>query len=440
MSSNAVDLSLVVWRCSQENYIREGLAPKNPRGMPHTVTNEDLTVAARPSAERGFWSVAVAITAIVLGANTPLPLLTVYQSQWGFSTALLSIVYALYTVGVVTTVFLVGPLSDEVGRKRVLIPALLVMALGLLTCLLAPNVWVLMAGRVLQGLAVGAGTTTAVAMLGELHSKSRDTAFVALAATVATVAGLAGGPLVAGSLAEFGPAPTVLPYLAALAFVLAMLIAVARAPETVPTHGPLALRPARIHIPPAIAPAFYLATYVELTAYAVAGTFAGLGASFAKVLLGIQGHFAAGLVVALLFLASASGQLLVRRWPMRRAMQVGLLTLVVGLACFASALMWHSGFLFFLSAVILGAGHGFGYLGSQELTDRVAPRQNRAEVFSGFQLGLYVGATVPAVVVGFAAKALGFETATLLFVAVIAALAIVGFIWIRASSLPALQT
>jgi MFS family permease len=296
-----------------------------------------------------------------------------------------------------------------------------------------------MAGRVLQGLAVGAGTTTAVAMLGELHSDSRDHTFVALAATVATVAGLAGGPLVAGSLAEFAPAPTVLPYVAALAFVLVTLIAVARAPETVTSRGPFALRPARIHIPPAIAPAFYLATYVELTAYAVAGTFAGLGASFAKVLLGIQGHFDAGLVVALLFLASATGQLLVRRWPLRRAVQVGLLTLVVGSACFAGAIVARSATLFILSAVIWGAGHGLAYLGSQELTDRIAPRQGRAEVFSGFQLGLYVGATVPAVVVGFATKVLGFETATLIFVVVIAALAVIGFLWIRASPLQALQ-
>ena len=152
------------------------------------MTNEDRTLAARPSVGRGFWSAAVAITAIVLSANTPLPLLTVYQSQWGFSTALLSIVYGLYTVGVVTTVFLVGPMSDHVGRKRILIPSLFLMALGLVTCLLSPNVWVLMGGRVLQGLAVGA---------------------------------------------EFGPAPTVLPYLAALLFVFVTLIAVARAPETV---------------------------------------------------------------------------------------------------------------------------------------------------------------------------------------------------------------
>ncbi len=415
--------------CDSQGTKRMPVIPEDT-AVKETMTGRATPLAARPQAG-AFWSVAAAITSIVLGANTPLPLLTVYQSEWGFSTALLSIVYGLYTVGVVVTVFLVGPLSDTVGRKRILVPALCLMGLGLLTCLFAPNVWVLMAGRVLQGFGVGAGTTTAVAMLGDLHPDPRDHGRVALTATVATVVGLAGGPLVAGSLAEFGPAPTVLPYAVALALIIVSLARVGRAPETVPHPGAFKLKPARIHIPASIAASFYLATFVELVAYAVAGTFAGLGSSFARDLLGIQGHFAAGLVVALVFIASAVGQLSVRGWPLRRAMQTGLVVLLLGLLCFAFSLIDGLGSLFFLSAIVLGVGHGLSYLGSQELTDRVAPKESRAEVFSGFQLGLYIGATVPAVVVGFAANAVGFEVATLAFVAIIAALAVVGLAWIR---------
>jgi hypothetical protein len=52
---------------------------------------------------------------------------------------------------------------------------------------------------------------------------------------------------------------------------------------------------------------------------------------------------------------------------------------------------------------------------------------------------LYVGATVPAVVVGFAAKALGFRSATLSFIAFVAALAVIGLLWIRASRADALR-
>jgi len=384
-------------------------------------------------AETAFWVFAAAITVIVLGANTPLPLLPVYQAAWHLPTSTLTLIYGLYTAGVVAAVFAVGPASDQIGRKRMLLPALGLMGAGLTLCLLAPNAGVLMAARVVQGLAVGAGVTTAVAALGELHPDPRDHGRVALTATVATVIGLAGGPLIAGALAAFSPAPRVTPYLAALALTLAAFAGVAISPETVPHRTPLRLRGASIRIPRAILPPFLLATFVELTAYAVAGTFAGLGASFARDLLGVRSPFAAGLVVALLFLCSAAAQLAGRRLDLTAAMRSGLLILLAGLAVFATAVLTAAAAPFFAAAAILGLGHGLAYLGSQELTDRIAPRDRRAEIFAGFQLGLYAGATLPAIGVGFAARAIGLENATLAFLAIVASLAITGLIWIQSN-------
>ncbi len=69
----------------------------------------------------GFWAVAATISVLALGANTPLPLFTIYQAQWQFSTGMLTVVYGVYTVGVVAAVLVLGPLSDTLGRKRVLL-------------------------------------------------------------------------------------------------------------------------------------------------------------------------------------------------------------------------------------------------------------------------------------------------------------------------------
>jgi MFS family permease len=398
-----------------------------------------LPTTSASALERGFWAVAASITVIVLGANTPLPLLTVYQSKFGFSTAVLTIIYGLYTAGVILAVFVLGPASDRVGRKRVLLPALAVMAAGLAVGLVASNVTMLMASRVLQGLAVGAGTTTAVAALGELHPDPRDHGRIAVTATVATVLGLAGGPLVAGSLAQYAPAPTVTPYLVALALVAAVGLAVALAPETVQKRQRFRLQPVTLALPASATRAFLLATVVEMTAYAVAGTFAGLGSSFARDLLHIQNHFLAGLVVALLFACSALAQLLLRSRPLKTAMTAGLVTLGVGLVLFAAAVLDRSAILLFLAAAILGAGHGAAYLGSQELTDRIAPPERRAQVFSAFQLGLYIGATAPAVVLGFVAGRTGLPAAALGFDAVILLLTLSALAWVRAEPSPQLS-
>ncbi len=387
--------------------------------------------------DAAFWIFAASDSVIVLGANTPLPLLTVYQAEWRFSTATLTIVYGLYTLGVILAVFVVGPASDEIGRKRMLLPALALMAVGLLGCLFANTVGMLMAARVIQGAAVGAGVTTAVAALSELHPDPRDHGRIALTATLATVIGLAGGPLVAGSLAEFSGMPTAAPYIAALLLTGAAFVGVLASPETVLHRTGLRLRGASIRIPKTILAPFLLATYVELTAYAVAGVFAGLGASIARDVFHVRSHFAAGLVVALLFVCSAAAQIAGRRLPHRIAMISGLAVILVGLALLAFGVSETAAAPFFLSAAVLGAGHGLAYLGSQELTDRIAPKDRRAEVFSGFQLGLYVGATVPAIGVGFAARAIGLSSATLSFVVLIVALAIVGLAWIARRTQPA---
>jgi MFS family permease len=390
-----------------------------------------LNIGLRPAATLAFWTFAAAISVIVLGANTPLPLLTVYQSAWRFSTALLTVIYGLYTAGVLAAIFLLGPASDLVGRKRVLLPAIGVMAAGLIAGLLAQNVWTLMASRVLEGVAVGAGVTTAVAALGELSPDPGDHARIALTATVATVLGLAGGPLVAGALAQFAPHPLQTPYWAALALCALVFVGVALSPETVLHRTGLQLRPVSVAVPKAAAGAFWLATLVELTAYAVAGSFAALGASFARDILHIESHFAAGLVVALLFLCSAACQIAARRLSPRTAISLGLVVLIGGLVLFALTILNRSGVGLFISAAFLGAGHGAAYLGSQELTDRIAPADRRAQIFSAFQLGLYVGATAPALVVGFVAARTGLSAAALGFAVVVAALAVVTLGWVR---------
>jgi hypothetical protein len=70
------------------------------------------------------------------------------------------------------------------------------------------------------------------------------------------------------------------------------------------------------------------------------------------------------------------------------------------------------------------------YVGSQELTDRIAPPGRRAEVFSGFGLGLYLGATLPSLLVGFGAAAIGFYGATIAFVCAVFVLAVAGMAWL----------
>ncbi|MFI5615291.1 multidrug effflux MFS transporter [Amycolatopsis sp. NPDC051903] len=65
---------------------------------------------------------------------------------------------------------LVGPLSDAVGRRIPLVTGTLIHVAASLLCLVAPNVELLTAARVLQGLGASAGAVLALAVVRDLYT------------------------------------------------------------------------------------------------------------------------------------------------------------------------------------------------------------------------------------------------------------------------------
>jgi len=123
----------------------------------------------RPAVPRrvAFWLLAFVFAATMLGTTLPTPLYDIYQAQWHFSAAIVTVTFAVYAAGVLLTLLLTGRASDQAGRKPVLAAALGCSALSTLVFILAPNVGVLMAGRILSGFSAGLMTGTATATLTE---------------------------------------------------------------------------------------------------------------------------------------------------------------------------------------------------------------------------------------------------------------------------------
>jgi MFS family permease len=84
--------------------------------------------------------------------------------------------------GVLTSVLLVGwgvggilfgRVADRIGRTRTLMITMLVYALGTATCAAAPNIWVLMACRVIASLGIGGEWAAGAAMVAEVVPEKR---------------------------------------------------------------------------------------------------------------------------------------------------------------------------------------------------------------------------------------------------------------------------
>ena len=90
-----------------------------------------------------------------------------YRERWGFSVTILTVVFAVYVAGLLVALLTVGSLSDQLGRRPVLVTSLLVAAAGTAIFWVADGVFSLVIARVVQGIATGMATGALAAGLVE---------------------------------------------------------------------------------------------------------------------------------------------------------------------------------------------------------------------------------------------------------------------------------
>src|SRR5689334_11712226 len=144
----------------------------------------------RTLSPRLAYALAGAVIGLALFASiTPSPLYGIYSQLWGFSPVVLTLIYGTYAFGVLTTLILAGRVSDEVGRRPVLLAALTALMGASVLFMVADSVAWLFVARGIQGLATGLALSAASAALLDLHP-SRDPVGVGLTNGVASAAGL----------------------------------------------------------------------------------------------------------------------------------------------------------------------------------------------------------------------------------------------------------
>jgi MFS family permease len=313
----------------------------------------------------------------------------------------------VYAGGVITSLFLAGHVSDSFGRRRVLIPAILLNATSAGLFIAWPSLPGLLVARVISGFAVGAMTATATAYLADLHRARESRASGRRAELVATAANLGGigvGPLSAGLLAQFLPDPLILPFAVFGVLAVGLALAVRHVPET----AGLVERPRyctqRISLPPAGRARFFAAAAGGTIAFSVFGLFTSLAPTFLAVTLGYRSHALAGAAAFAAFASGAVAQSLLARLGTRRMTGTGLVALVAGLTLVTVA-TWLPNLAGFLAGgVLCGSGAGLLTKGGIDTVLELAPADSRAEGLSAFFLAAYLGLSVPIVALGVATQ------------------------------------
>src|SRR3954452_15488602 len=91
---------------------------------------------------------------LMAGADLAAPLYAVYAELFGFSSLVLTLIFATYAVVLVPALILFGRLSDRFGRRPVIASGLATGCVGLLLFAFAEGEAWLFTARAVQGLAV----------------------------------------------------------------------------------------------------------------------------------------------------------------------------------------------------------------------------------------------------------------------------------------------
>ncbi|WP_256959274.1 MFS transporter [Streptomyces viridochromogenes] len=341
------------------------------------------------------------LISLLAASSAPTPLYAIYQQHWGFSPITVTVVFGIYAVAVLLSLLVFGKISDHVGRRPVLLVALLGQALAMVVFAEAGGVNSLLAARVLQGISTGAAVGALGA--GMLDIDARRGGFLnSLTPTLGTAA----GALVSALLVQYLPAPTRLVYLVLLAVFVLQALAVLAMGETVSrARGALASMAPEFKLPRSARPAVAIAAPVMFAVWALTGLYAALGPAVIRTLVQSDSVVWGGLPLFVLATSAGLAVLLLRGTPTRRVMFIGIASLIVGVLITLASVSTHGGSLavttFFVGAAISGFGFGAGFQGGIRLVVPLVEPHERAGVLSLLYVICYVGLGVPAVIGGF---------------------------------------
>lgn len=376
---------------------------------------------ARTSSKAGRLAGGLVVAILFMGSTLLTPLYDLYRVHYAFSAVVLVLLYAVYVVGNLSALLFFGRLSDQIGRKPVILGGLGLAGISTLLFLEAHGLGALFGARIVSGFAVGVGAGAATAWITEFTPPDRRARAASLM-TAFNFIGLALGPLLAGPLVQYAPSPFRTPFLAYLMLLLAVGVLVANRRETVADSSPPSFAP-RLGIPHGSRMAFVAPAASGFCAMAVVGFYAALGPTTIQRDLQVANRALASAIVAELFVVAAALILATQRLSPQRAMRIGLCATPAGMALLVIAQRMASMPILLAGTALCGVAGALGYRGGLAVAIGLAPERKRAEIASLFFLCCFCGNALPVIGAGVLTQATNPHFADLAFACLISVIA-----------------
>ena len=151
---------------------------------------------------------------------------------YGASASAVQLTLTTYMVGMACGQFLLGPVSDVLGRHRLMVAGNVLFLLSSAAVVLAPSVGAVMALRAVQGAAGAAGVVIARAVVSDIATGRQAAKLFSVLATITSLAPVV-APLLGGVIATVAPWQAVFWVLAGFGLLM-LACSVLVVPETLP--------------------------------------------------------------------------------------------------------------------------------------------------------------------------------------------------------------
>ena len=157
-----------------------------------------MTIPFQP---RWYFFVALVSMTFIgpLSLHLFIPAMPAVKEAFGASTGMAQLTMSLAMLSMAFFTVAYGGLSDRFGRKRVLLGGLVLFTCGAAACMIAANLPMLLAGRILQGAGAGCGVVLARAIARDVYGQERVAQVIAYL-TTAYVLGPMFAPMIGGQL------------------------------------------------------------------------------------------------------------------------------------------------------------------------------------------------------------------------------------------------
>ena len=370
-----------------------------------------------PSSVMTVFSFAGAIL-IAASSSAVTPLYRLYQQSMHLTPLMITVVFAAYVVSLLAALLTVGGLSDYVGRRPVILAALLLNGAAMILFARAGDVGQLILARAVQGVSVGAGTTALGAAILDTNRVRGP-----LLNSVTAFLGLTVGALGAAALVTFAPDPLHMVYDVLLGITALMVALLWAMPESAASKpGAAASLWPHVGVPPQSRPILMRLTPAVAT-WSLGGFYLSLMPTVVATTMGVASPWVGGVVVATLMLAAAIAVATLRDWPARWLILSGPSALAVGVAVSLFGIWQHQVVLLLAGTVIAGFGFGSIFSGTMRSLLPTAHPDQRAGLLSAFYVQSYLALALPAVAAGLSIPRLGLDITAYIYGAVIIVLA-----------------